>query len=441
LPKNDLLKKITVYCASLLIVILANITEAAYGNPEFLPMLDIRLFLPLAVYLLIRDEYIWALPVIIIIPYIVYPPSTVHYYGIIYRFIMPIISIGSIYLIDKALIKRRFLLRFFLSSALIAAAGSTLFVAAAGVPAQDAGRLVLNTFGIYAETIILTYTANTLYSLYKDKETDRIKYSIDELTGLYTGSTFERLCERELAKHKNKPAVLFMLDIDNMNFYNNNYGHETGNMCIALFANRIKEFVNQYSSSIAGRLSGDTMVVFVQPHRENVSIDDLINMFDKKTHNVKMYTENSLELNVTAATGMSVFGRDAKTLDELMSKADFAMREAKKNNSRKIELFDENRYQEFKKITSIAGSIGSIINDRMFSHIYQAIMSVETCEVAMYEALSRPHPSLNVNINTLLEIAQSIHKRMELEKEMLLSIIEDYKWHGKLNTELSINES
>lgn len=441
LPKKYVVKRITVYCGVLLLAILANVIESALGSPDSFPVMDIRLFLPLAVYLLISDEYIWALPVFIVIPYIIYPPSAIDYHGIIYRFVLPIVSIGTIYLLDKALAKRRFILRFFLSAALIVAAGLILFVTVADIPEGGSGRLVIGVFGIYAETAILIYAANALYGLYKEKESERKKYTVDELTGLYTGIAFKKLCERELAKHKNKPAVLFMLDIDNMNFYNNNYGHEIGNMCIAMFSNRLKEFVELYPSSIAGRLSGDTMVVFVQPERENASIDDLMRMFDKKTQNIKLYIENNLELTVTAAMGMAVYGRDAKNLDELMDKADFAMREAKKSGSRKIALFDETSYQEFKKITSIAGSISSIINERMFSHVYQAIVSVETCEVAIYEALSRPHPSLNVNINTLLEISQSIHKRMELEKEMLLSIIEDYKWHGKLNIELSINES
>jgi diguanylate cyclase (GGDEF)-like protein len=78
--------------------------------------------------------------------------------------------------------------------------------------------------------------------LAQDIELDKLK-SLDRLTGVSNRKRFDLVLEREWqrATRDPKPIALLMVDVDFMELYNDCYGHQAGDECLRLIANKMAE--------------------------------------------------------------------------------------------------------------------------------------------------------------------------------------------------------
>ncbi len=100
--------------------------------------------------------------------------------------------------------------------------------------------------------------------LYDDLETINkelyVKATTDSLTGLYNRRYIMEHMEQtfyNLKRYKNQCGIL-MFDIDFFKKVNDTYGHDTGDMVLKLFANRLKQSIRK--SDIFGRFGGEEFV-------------------------------------------------------------------------------------------------------------------------------------------------------------------------------------
>jgi diguanylate cyclase (GGDEF)-like protein len=157
---------------------------------------------------------------------------------------------------------------------------------------------------------------------------EKLSYT-DSMTGIFNYRYFyKRLGEEILrAKRYNRELSLVILDIDNFKLFNDNYGHQTGDMVLKSTSELITRAIR--SIDIVSRYGGEEFCIIMPDTSENngrVFIDRLRNEiadFRFKSQNMQK------EVSITVSVGCSVFPHHATTSDRLIYCADMALLKAK----------------------------------------------------------------------------------------------------------------
>ena len=96
---------------------------------------------------------------------------------------------------------------------------------------------------------------------------------LDALTGLLNKTTSQRKISDLCRKHQ---GVLMIIDLDSFKMINDLYGHSIGDKILIRFAALIKEIIN--ASDLAGRIGGDTFIVFCQDIQNETTIIEKISL-------------------------------------------------------------------------------------------------------------------------------------------------------------------
>ncbi|MDR2897711.1 MAG: diguanylate cyclase [Spirochaetaceae bacterium] len=159
----------------------------------------------------------------------------------------------------------------------------------------------------------------------KSKETQRLleyKASCDSLSGLYNKLTTEKLISDFLfSVDSNSFHALLLIDCDNFKRINDSFGHMYGDSVIVDISKKLTRIFR--SSDIIGRVGGDEFMVFLKNPSD-------IQMVFHKAHEIcaafkTTYTEKNNEVTLGASIGISLFGHDGLTFQELYEKADTAL--------------------------------------------------------------------------------------------------------------------
>ena len=103
---------------------------------------------------------------------------------------------------------------------------------------------------------------NHMVDSLREKEALRKKSEIDQLTGLANRFGLNRHFEKVFEDcYKNgKPLAVGIMDIDFFKPFNDNYGHQAGDECIAMLAEILKE-VEQKDGAFCARFGGDEFIL------------------------------------------------------------------------------------------------------------------------------------------------------------------------------------
>jgi diguanylate cyclase (GGDEF)-like protein len=153
----------------------------------------------------------------------------------------------------------------------------------------------------------------------------------DALTGLpnrYLINEKLRRVIEESIKNELKFALLF-LDMNNFKWVNDTLGHSTGDVLLQEVATRLKRVLRD--SDTVGRFGGDEFIFI---------LEDLVD----EVYNARAIAEKILavmaeplqikgleKFTTTASIGIAIYPKDGDSVEKLMSNADRAMYQAKKN--------------------------------------------------------------------------------------------------------------
>ena len=159
----------------------------------------------------------------------------------------------------------------------------------------------------------------------------------DDMTGLFNRAAVLKYAKAFLDKSSvGDMHALFMIDADNFKRVNDTYGHQAGDVFITRFATAIRECFRE--SDLVGRVGGDEFMVLMK----NISDTSIVR--DKSDAVVKSLKNVCKELNaldVSGSIGISIYGVDGTTVDELFEKADRAMYRAKNNGKHRAYFASE----------------------------------------------------------------------------------------------------
>lgn len=151
----------------------------------------------------------------------------------------------------------------------------------------------------------------------------------DQLTDLYNRHYLDKV-EKELQKEANLPLTLISLDLNNLKYINDNYGHLAGDDALR----KVAEVLSKYCcpQGLAFRIGGDEFIVLVA----KTSLEEGEKIKAKIVKEINRRSVNGYPLY--AATGISVLTDPDKTIYDALKIADHLMYEDKFNNKQiKIE--------------------------------------------------------------------------------------------------------
>jgi len=170
----------------------------------------------------------------------------------------------------------------------------------------------------------------------------------DELTGIYNRRGFLATVKNELETQPHE-LVWLSINIDNFKFFNDRYGHLTGDKILSEFGTLLKsrsqreEFTSKliadkhnqiYRRSIVGRMSGEefsVLLVNTSINQAKIYADRLLKEFSE----LKIMTSNGEFINTTLSIGGSVVSQ-TDNVDTAWKKADRNLSEAKNGGKSQI---------------------------------------------------------------------------------------------------------
>jgi len=167
------------------------------------------------------------------------------------------------------------------------------------------------------------------------RETLRTLSIRDPLTGLFNRRYLEESLARELhrAARTDKPLAAIMIDIDHFKRFNDQFGHEAGDLVLRSFAEIIGQNIRK--SDMACRLGGEELVVILPDAGVEVAMNRA-EALRQAIHDLHLRYHNAPLGSVTASFGVAVYPDHATAAEALLHAGDTALYRAKREGRNRV---------------------------------------------------------------------------------------------------------
>lgn len=150
----------------------------------------------------------------------------------------------------------------------------------------------------------------------------------DPLTGLLNRRGFCLRAETIYARNACPPYELavLMMDIDHFKRVNDQYGHQAGDAVLREVAARIRD--NLRPTDLVARYGGEEFVALL-PRASAAALERIVNRLNVAVRE-RPVAYNDIHIAVTISIGAAVLGAESGSLDELLTQADKAVYQAKR---------------------------------------------------------------------------------------------------------------
>jgi len=236
----------------------------------------------------------------------------------------------------------------------------------------------------------LVFTLRDVTAQHKLEDELKHRAFHDSLTGLPNRLLFQdRIAQRSAAAGRDGSiAGVLFVDLDDFKVVNDTKGHSVGDELLVAVASRLSALVRE--SDTAARLGGDEFALLIG------SADDIAAIEAAAERIVGAFTEPfalSAGLVTTSVTVGVATTEDSTDTDELLRHADLALYAAKSAGKRQWRRYQPVLSAGLIRRREIQEALAEAVAKSAFSLVYQPIVSLESGELAGFEALIRwPHP-------------------------------------------------
>ncbi|NQX69318.1 EAL domain-containing protein [Paenibacillus alba] len=210
----------------------------------------------------------------------------------------------------------------------------------------------------------------------------------DALTGLPNRNLFQQRVSESLlqAQEEQQLLAVMLLDLDRFKIVNDSLGHQVGDRLLQFVAALLsKPF---YEGSTVARIGGDEFLILL-PNLPSKQIgiqigSELIARFQQSS-----YTEEGLELNVTASLGISFFPDDGEDVHSLIQSADISMYRAKEQGRNQMEAYQASMSHKAHERLKLERNLRKAIEREELVLYYQPQIDLINGRVCGIEALVR----------------------------------------------------
>ncbi len=162
--------------------------------------------------------------------------------------------------------------------------------------------------------------------------------SIDRLTGVYNRNNYEIQLplEMERATRNRKCLAFLIMDIDDFKFFNDKYGHDTGDKVLKLVADTVRKHLRKIDQLF--RFGGEEFIALL-PGAGREAAERTAERIREVVAGTKLAMDDGNALGITISIGGCIFPVDAGDEEELFRKADQAMYRAKREGKNKVSFF------------------------------------------------------------------------------------------------------
>ncbi|HKJ40049.1 MAG TPA: diguanylate cyclase [Anaerolineales bacterium] len=162
----------------------------------------------------------------------------------------------------------------------------------------------------------------------------------DALTGLHNRHHLAEWLEPaiSLADRKEYSIAFLLMDMDHFKDINDTYGHKAGDDALQAAAQTMTNEIRR--SDIACRYGGEEFMV-VMPDTSHLDALQRAEQFRKNIQNLKI-NHKGRNIQLTVSTGIAIYPAHGKDIDEILTAADTALYQAKREGRNKIVMYSPN---------------------------------------------------------------------------------------------------
>ncbi len=236
----------------------------------------------------------------------------------------------------------------------------------------------------------------TLHSAIQDRKEEEVKLRHttlhDALTGLPNRTLFMQRTDQAIARAKRYPDHLFailFLDLDRFKVVNDSLGHQVGDELLVAVARRLEQCLR--TEDTVARLGGDEYGILLDRIRNVADAARVAQRILKSL--AEPVNLSGYEVYTSASIGI-VDSATAHGLSQYMIRsADMAMYRAKGAGKARYEIFDRAMHADALARLQLETDLRHAVQREEFVAYYQPVISLETGEIAGFEALIRwKHP-------------------------------------------------
>ena len=182
---------------------------------------------------------------------------------------------------------------------------------------------------------IFVMTMALAVMLFREKEVEVMSLArTDPLTGLHNRLSLDEFSRQALAgaRRDGLPLSLILLDIDHFKRFNDDFGHQIGDVILQVVAERLKQVLRD--SDAAFRLGGEEFVI-VLPGAKAEQATQVAERVRMSLADAPTEAASSA-LKLTASFGVVDWCAPDETWDELLGRADQALYEAKNSGRDRV---------------------------------------------------------------------------------------------------------
>lgn len=281
-----------------------------------------------------------------------------------------------------------------------------------------------------------------LMKVIEDLESARLSVKFlseyDPLTMLYNRRTFERHV-RDNIERGSKTGSMFsivLIDIDDFKLINDVYGHQTADMVLKELSERLKRSLG--GMDIPARFGGDEFAVLLPDLSRDTAravAERLISILSSKP--VKM--ENK-QISLSVSAVVLSYPQDGTSEEELITYAEYLMREAKKKG-KGIILSSEESPHKFSVVKEVEKSVVESLEKSSVMPFYQEIINLKDMSLFGFEVLMRiKFNGRFLSAGEFVDVAERIGAMQKLDLLLIERIFENYKlFENKLPLFIFIN--
>lgn len=162
--------------------------------------------------------------------------------------------------------------------------------------------------------------------------------SIDRLTGVNNRNNYDIQLplEMERATRNRKSLAFLIMDIDDFKFFNDKYGHDTGDKVLKLVAETVRKHLRKIDQLF--RFGGEEFIAML-PGAGREAAERTAERIREVVADTKLTIDDGSSLGITISIGGCIFPVDAGDEEELFRKADQAMYRAKREGKNRVSFF------------------------------------------------------------------------------------------------------
>lgn len=159
--------------------------------------------------------------------------------------------------------------------------------------------------------------------------------TIDSLSKLYVRRYLEKNLEEEMIKatRNNTQIGIMMIDIDNLQKCNDNYGYFVGDQVIKQISEQIKDTIDEFA--LAARYGGEKIVIYI-PEYDKEETTEVAENIREIIESMEIQVPIGENLKITVSIGVASFPDNGETIEDLIRSVEESLYKAKREGKNKV---------------------------------------------------------------------------------------------------------